>query len=90
MNSHLLLWGISMAFVRATIVIDELIAHRVRQSFGGNLSKGVNEMLREHLDESDGDAPFFGALKGRISVKDLEALDREEEEADRRDPLLRR
>ena len=78
-----------MATIRATIVLDELIAMRVRQAFDGNLSKGVNELLRVHLNEPAEDAPFFGALRGRVSVKDLAAMDAEELEAEKNDPLLR-
>ncbi|HII54205.1 hypothetical protein COT30_04120 [Candidatus Micrarchaeota archaeon CG08_land_8_20_14_0_20_49_17] len=78
-----------MGFVRATIVIDEHLAARVRQAFEGNLSKGINSLLREHLQEKK-NPELFGILKGKVSIRDLEAIDREEEEAERNDPLLRR
>jgi hypothetical protein len=88
MSSYLLLSDGRMVFVRATIVIDELLAHRVRQAYAGNLSKGVNELLREHLNEGAADAPFFGCLRGKGMLAELKHMRKEEREADARDPLL--
>lgn len=76
--------------VRATVVLDEFIVAKVRQDFGGNLSKGVNTLLRTHLFEERRGKSMFGALKGRVSVKDLEDLEREDEEAEKNDELYRR
>ncbi len=79
-----------MGVLRTTITIDDFIAARVRQLFHGNLSKGINELLHAHLSEKSEDERMYGALKGRISVKDVELIRREEMEAEKRDPLLRR
>ncbi len=77
-----------MGGLRTTILIDEFVASRVRQLFHGNLSKGINVLLREHMSETE-DGKMFGVLKGRVSVKHLKEIDKEDEEAERRDPLLR-
>ena len=77
-----------MKAIRTTIVMEKMLAEKVRQKFGGNLSKGINTLLREHLTEKKKEGRMFGALKGRISVKDAEALEREEAEAERNDRLL--
>ncbi len=66
--------------VRTTVVLDEFIVERVRQLFNGNLSRGLNELLREHFRESGKQASGFGLLKGKVSVKDLVEFEREEEE----------
>lgn len=79
-----------MGVLRTTITIDDFIAARVRQLFGGNLSKGINALLHAHLSEKSEDERMFGALKGRVSLKDVEQIEREEIEAERRDTLLRR
>jgi hypothetical protein len=73
--------------MRTTIVLDEFVAAKVKQMFGGNLSKGVNALLYEHLFREK-KRSMFGALKGRVSVKDLEAMRREEEEAEKRHARL--
>lgn len=74
--------------VRATITLDEFIAARVRQLFGGNLSKGVNALLREHLSEKRERESMFGVFKGRVSVKDLRELKRVDLEDEKRDEAL--
>ena len=68
--------------IRATIMIDEFIAAKVRQSFGGNLSKGINELLHEHLFEEKRESGF-GLLKGKIkaSAEDVIKMRREDEKA---------
>ena len=58
-----------MASIRATIVLDEAIAARVRQLFGGNLSKGINVLLHKHLNEEKRESAA-GLLKGIVSFKD--------------------
>ncbi len=67
---------------RATIMIDEFIAAKVRQSFGGNLSRGINELLREHLFEEKRESGF-GLLKGKIkaSAEDVIKMRKEDEKA---------
>ncbi len=79
--------GDLMGKVRATVVLDELIVARIRQDFGGNLSKGVNTLLHKHLFEEKRGESLFGALKGRVSLKDWkkhhDELAREEREHDK-------
>ena len=85
------MFGGFMGTVRATVVFDELVVAKVRQDFGGNLSKGVNTLLHKHLFEERRGKSMFGALKGRVSVKDLDELEREDEKAEREhDELYRR
>lgn len=79
-----------MSSIRTTIVLDEFIAARVRQLFGGNLSKGINVVLRQHLIEEPRKESLFGILHGKVSVRDLEKMRKEEREAEKRDQLLRR
>ncbi len=50
--------------MRATVVLDEHIAGRIRQMFGGNLSKGVNTALQEWLQKKEPKDSGFGMLKG--------------------------
>jgi len=68
--------------MRTTIVLDDFVAAKVRQMFGGNLSKGVNTLLHEHLFKEKKKS-MFGVLKGRVSVKDLEDLRKEDEAAEK-------
>ncbi len=59
--------------IRTTVLLDEVIVAKVRQMFGGNLSKGINALLFNHLFEEKKES-MGGFLKGRVSVKDLEEL----------------
>ena len=67
-----------MATVKTTLMLDDMIANKVRQLFDGNLSRGVNELLHKHLFEEKKES-MWGALKGRASAKDL-LEDREKDE----------
>ncbi|MBI5036144.1 hypothetical protein HZC09_02260 [Candidatus Micrarchaeota archaeon] len=67
-----------MGKIRVTVLLDVALAEKVRQMFGGNLSKGVNSLLHKHFFEEKKESAF-GLLKGMVSVKDLEELEREEE-----------
>lgn len=68
--------------LRTTVVLDEFLAAKVKQMFGGNLSKGINALLYEHLFREKKKS-MFGALKGRVSAKDLGELRREEERTEK-------
>ncbi|MEK6953948.1 MAG: hypothetical protein AABX01_03000 [Candidatus Micrarchaeota archaeon] len=59
-----------MAAIKTTLMLDDMIADKVRQLFDGNLSRGVNVLLHKHLFEEKKES-MWGALKGRASVKDL-------------------
>jgi hypothetical protein len=59
-----------MVFLRTSIVVDEILAKKIRQMFGGNLSKGINALLTQHFSEK-AKMGGFGSLKGKISVKDI-------------------
>lgn len=76
--------------IRTTVVLDEFVVEKVRQLFGGNLSRGVNHLLRQHLFEEKRKRRGFGMLKGLVSTKDLDELESEDAEAEGNDPLLRR
>ncbi|HLC38394.1 MAG TPA: hypothetical protein VJI71_02990 [Candidatus Norongarragalinales archaeon] len=78
-----------MASIRATIVLDEAIAARVRQLFGGNLSKGINVLLHEHLNEEKKESAF-GILKGKVSSKDVLEMEEEDERLGREHEKLHR
>ena len=78
-----------MANIRATIVLDEAIAARVRQLFGGNLSKGVNALLHKHLNEEKRESAF-GILKGKVSSKDVLEMEEEDERLEREHEKLYR
>lgn len=69
--------AMELALVRTTITIDETVAVKVRQMFSGNLSKGVNALLFEHLFREK-KRSLFGILEGKNYLKDLEALEKEE------------
>ena len=61
-----------MTMLRTTILIDELLALRVKQLFDGNLTRGVNILLQEHLQEKKRERDLgFGALKGQGLVYEL-------------------
>ncbi len=79
-----------MGTVRTTVVLDELVVAKVRQDFGGNLSKGVNTLLHRHLFEEKKKESGFGMLKGKVSFKDWEKHHEElKQEEKRRDKLYR-
>ncbi|GEM_PF-2519227 len=70
--------------MRYTIVLEEHIAARIRQKFGGNLSKGVSEVLKKFVEKEETEVSGFGLLKGhgkalRAELKKL----REEDDLDR-------
>ena len=66
-----------MGMVRTTLVIDEHLLARLRQMSHGNISRLVNELLKSCI--SGRKKSMAGALKGKISVKDLEEMRREDE-----------
>ncbi|HLD76183.1 MAG TPA: hypothetical protein VI874_04140 [Candidatus Norongarragalinales archaeon] len=70
----------SMGRIRATIVLDENIALKVKQMFKGNLSKGVNTLLQKQLFGGKKES-LFGILKGKDYLNDLQQLEKEDEKA---------
>ena len=82
-------YGESMGNIRATIVLDEVIAAKVRQLFNGNLSKGINILLQQHLGEKKKESAF-GILKGRVSAKDVLEMEQEDEKLGREHEKLYR
>ncbi len=68
---------IGLGLIRTTITLDEAIAAKVKQLFEGNLSKGVNALLFEHLFKEKKKSAF-GILEGKNYLKDLEKLEKEE------------
>ncbi len=67
-----------MTMLRTTILIEEWVANIVRQRFNGNLSKGVNVLLQEHLDEKKPKMEGFGMFKGEDLVGALMKMRRDE------------
>lgn len=50
--------------MRYTIVLDEYVAAKVKQLFNGNLSRGLNTLVKERLQEKDKKISGFGLFKG--------------------------
>ena len=57
--------------LRTTILIDEVLAARVRQMFRGNLTRGVNVLLEKHLEEETPKLEGFGWLKNEPALETL-------------------
>jgi len=55
--------------VRTTLVLDEAVVKKLRQKSRGNMSKLVNEILKESLFQKG--KSMFGELKGLVSTKDI-------------------
>ena len=56
--------------VRTTLVLEESVFQKLKQEAPpDNLSDFVNKLLKKELFEARRD--LFGALKGRISAKDM-------------------
>jgi len=55
--------------VRTTLVLDEAVVKKLRQKSRGNMSKLVNEILKEALFQKG--KSMFGELKGLVSTKDI-------------------
>lgn len=55
--------------VRTTIVLEETLFQKLKQEAANNISEFVNKLLKKELFETRKD--LFGALKGRISGKDM-------------------
>lgn len=72
-----------MTLVRTTIVLDEVVVAKVKQSFSGNLSKGINAILKEHLFKEKSESAF-GLLKGKVSLGDWKKLHDEEKKEEER------
>ncbi len=85
-----MIFGELMGTVRATVVLDELVVAKVRQDFGGNLSKGVNTLLHRHLFEEKKRESAFGLLKGKVSFKDWKKHHEELKREERKDDKLYR
>lgn len=68
--------------MRVTITIDNQLVEHVRQRFGGNLSKGINEILQGRLEKERTESTF-GLLKGEGEAlrKELKKMRKEEEKA---------
>ncbi len=79
-----------MGKVRATVVIDEYLAARVRQLYGGNLSRGVNALLQKAIVARTKKKSMYGAFKGKGLLKALARIDKEEAEAEKEHDELRR
>ena len=67
-----------MGVIRTTITLDEALAAKVRQMFAGNLSRGVNELLFEHVFKENRKSAY-GILAGKNYLKDLNELEKEDE-----------
>ncbi|MEM3030415.1 MAG: hypothetical protein QXH27_01655 [Candidatus Micrarchaeia archaeon] len=74
--------------MRTTLVLDEHLLARLRQLSHGNISRFVNELLKNCLAARR--ESMAGVLKGKVSVKDLEALRRGDEKAEREHERLYR
>lgn len=70
-----------MPMVRTTLLLDEHLLARLRQLSHGNVSRIVNELLRQCMAERR--ESMAGVLRGKISMKDLEEMRREDEKAER-------
>ena len=76
-----MLYGVCiMAMVRTTLVLDDFLVQLVRQRFNGNVSSGVNQVLKEHLLEEKKES-FFG--RGKHLTGLLDNWEKEEEEDER-------
>lgn len=56
--------------VRTTLVLDEAVVEKLRQSSEGNMSALANRILSNELFKKR--KSMFGALKGKVSTKDIE------------------
>jgi len=66
-----------MTKIRTTLVLEEEVFRKLKQSSSGNMSKLANQILKKKLLEKKGS--IFGILKGKISVKDIEERDMHED-----------
>ncbi len=57
--------------VRTTLTLDEHVLLRVKNMFNGQISLGVNQLLREHLAEKNPLEKTFGTLKAKIDTEKL-------------------
>lgn len=76
--------------MRVTVTIDEHLAAKVRQMFGGNLSKGVNELLQKAISARAKKKSMYGILKGVDLLGELKRMDAEESEAEKEHDALYR
>ena len=67
-----------MTMLRTTILIDDWVAGTVKQQFNGNLSRGINALLQEHLQEKRKPLEGFGMFKGENLVGALMKMRRDE------------
>ncbi len=63
--------------LRTTILIDEVLAARVRQMFSGNLTRGVNVLLEKHLEEETPTLEGFGWLRNEPALETLAKVRKE-------------
>ncbi len=66
-----------MAMMRTTILIDEVLAARVRQMFKGNLTRGVNVLLEKQLGEGTPNFEGFGWLRKEPALETLAQVRKE-------------
>lgn len=66
-----------MAMLRTTILIDDVLAARVRQMFSGNLTRGINILLEKHLQEETESLEGFGWLKNEPALETLKQVRKE-------------
>ncbi|MEK6979177.1 MAG: hypothetical protein AABW86_03060 [Candidatus Micrarchaeota archaeon] len=55
--------------VRTTLVLEESVFQKLKQESDNNMSEFVNRILKKELFETR--KSMFGALKGKISAKDM-------------------
>ncbi|MFH0973923.1 MAG: hypothetical protein V1817_04020 [Candidatus Micrarchaeota archaeon] len=67
-----------MTLMRTTVTLEDFIVAKIRQMYGGNLSKGLNAVAFEHLFK-ERKRSGFGLLKGKNYLKDLEEIEKEDE-----------
>ncbi len=49
--------------MRTTLLLEDWLVQLVRQQFHGNVSRGVNEVLRQHMVQEAASESLFGAGK---------------------------
>ncbi len=67
-----------LAIIRTTVTLEDFIVAKIRQLYGGNLSKGLNAVAFEHLFKERRKSGF-GLLKGKNYLKELDELEKEDE-----------
>ncbi len=57
--------------VRTTLTLDAYVVNMVKNMFNGELSHGVNELLKEHLREKNPLEKTFGTFKFKKSTDQM-------------------